>query len=275
MSKGRIFVTGASSGIGHACALRCAQLGYTVFAGMRRLEDDHSFDALPNVTLVKLDVTEPQSIADTLALLGDAPLAGLINNAGVGVAGPVELVPIGDWRRQFEVNVLGLVAVTQAFLPMLRSGTGRIINIGSIAGRSALPASGPYDASKFAVEAITDCLRMEVRTLGVKVSLIEPGSVATPIWAKTRSELEAIREQAPPHLYAPYAPLMAGVRAEIERSARNAIPIVKVVQAVEHALVAARPKTRYVVGSDARLFLLLNLLPDHWRDWLILSQLKP
>jgi NAD(P)-dependent dehydrogenase (short-subunit alcohol dehydrogenase family) len=189
------------------------------------------------------------------------------------VVGPLELVPIEEWRRQFEVNVIGLVAVTQAFLPLLRRGRGRIVNIGSIAGRSALPGSAPYDASKFAVEAITDALRMELAPWGISVSVIEPGAVATAIWQKTLRGLDDLSRRAAPDRYALYSGLMARVRKEAE-TPRSAIAAVEVVKAVDHAMTARRPKARYLVGRDARLWLLLNLLPDRWRDRLILSELN-
>jgi NAD(P)-dependent dehydrogenase (short-subunit alcohol dehydrogenase family) len=276
MSKKRILVTGASTGIGHACAVRFAELGYTVFAGVRKLSDDQALreDSSGDLRSVLLDVTLSESIQGALAAVGDEPLAGLVNNAGIAVMGPLELVPIEAWRRQFEVNVLGLVAVTQAFLPLLRAKPGRIVNIGSIAGRSALPASGAYDASKFAVEAITDALRMELQSWNIFVSVIEPGSVATPIWQKSLSGVDDLRERVAPESYALYATLMAKVREEAAASARRAIPVSEVVKAVEHALTADRPKTRYLVGSDTRLWLLLNCLPDKWRDWVILSRLN-
>ena len=276
MSKKRILVTGASTGIGHACAVRFAELGYTVFAGVRKLSDDQALreDSSGDLRSVLLDVTLSESIQGALAAVGDEPLAGLVNNAGIAVMGPLELVPIEAWRRQFEVNVLGLVAVTQAFLPLLRAKPGRIVNIGSIAGRSALPASGAYDASKFAVEAITDALRMELQSWNIFVSVIEPGSVATPIWQKSLSGVDDLRERVAPESYALYATLMAKVREEAAASARKAIPVSEVVKAVEHALTADRPKTRYLVGSDTRLWLLLNCLPDKWRDWVILSRLN-
>src|SRR5262249_28227029 len=157
---GIILVTGASTGIGRACAIRFAELGYRVFAGVRKMSDgeEHRAHGSGLIEPVLLDVTCADSIAAAVKLVGDVPLAGLVNNAGIATLGPLELVGPDAWRRQFEVNVIGLVAVTQACLPLLRRGPGRIVNIGSIAGRSALPGSGAYDASKYAVEAITDVL---------------------------------------------------------------------------------------------------------------------
>jgi len=275
MGKGNILVTGASTGIGRACALRFAELGYRTFAGVRKPSDgeDVKAQASGNIEPLQLDVTCPQSIAGALAAVGEEPLAGLVNNAGIATVGPLELLPIDAWRKQFEVNVIGLVAVTQAFLPLLRRGRGRIVNIGSIAGRSALPGSGPYDSSKSAVDAITDVLRMELHAWGISVSLIEAGAVATPIWEKSFREADELSRQVGAERYALYGRLMATLRQEAMQSARKAAPVTAIVKAVVHAMTARRPKTRYLVGQDTWLWLLLNLLPDRWRDRLILGQI--
>jgi NAD(P)-dependent dehydrogenase (short-subunit alcohol dehydrogenase family) len=275
MGKGNIVVTGASTGIGRACALRFAALGYRTFAGVRKMADGEALAGASagKIEPVLLDVTCSESIAGALSAVGDQPLAGLVNNAGIATLGPLELLSIDAFRKQFEVNVIGLVAVTQAFLPLLRRGRGRIVNIGSIAGRSALPGSGAYDSSKFAVEALTDVLRMELHAWGISVSLIEAGAVATPIWEKTLREADDLIRQAPPERYALYRNLMAAVREEAVESARIATSVDKVVKAVEHALTARKPGTRYLVGRDTWFWLLLNLLPDRWRDWLILSKI--
>jgi NAD(P)-dependent dehydrogenase (short-subunit alcohol dehydrogenase family) len=275
MGSRNILVTGASTGIGRACAIRFAELGYRTFAGVRRLSDGEGLSAHPSGKLepVLLDVTSPESIEGALAVVGEEPLAGLVNNAGIALTGPLELLSIDCWRKQFEVNVIGLVAVTQACLSLLRRARGRIANVGSIAGRSALPGSGAYDASKFAVEAITDALRMELHPWGISVSVIEPGAVATPIWEKSLREADTLSRRVAPERYALYRGLMAVVHEEAAESARNGIPVGAVVRAVEHAMTARRPRTRYVVGWDARLWLMLNLLPDRWRDRLILRRI--
>jgi NAD(P)-dependent dehydrogenase (short-subunit alcohol dehydrogenase family) len=205
-------------------------------------------------------------------VVGDQPLAGLINNAGIATLGPLELLPVDAWRRQFEVNVIGLVAVTQACIPLLRRGPGRIINVGSIAGRSALPGSGAYDSTKFAVEAISDVLRMELQAWGIKVALIEAGAIATPIWDKSQREADELCQQVGPERYALYRNLMETVRHEVTQSAQTASPVTVVVKAVEHALTARRPRTRYLVGRETWLWRFLSWLPDRWRDHLILSK---
>ena len=217
-----------------------------------------------------LDVCQPSSILDAVGVLGGEPLVGLINNAGVAAIGPLELVPVNAWRYQFEVNVIGLVSVTQACLPQLRRGRGRIVNIGSVAGRSALPGSGAYDSSKFALEGLTDALRMELRQFGISVSLIEPGAIATGIWQKTLAELDRQDSAIAPELRELYRDLSLSIREEIVQSTARALPAEAVVDAVVHAITASKPKTRYVVGRDAQFWLLLNLLPDRVRDWLIL-----
>jgi NAD(P)-dependent dehydrogenase (short-subunit alcohol dehydrogenase family) len=276
VDKGNILVTGASSGIGRACALRFAELGYRTIAGVRKVSDSEDLKAQSTgkIEPVLLDVTRPDSIDGALAAAGDQPLAGLVNNAGIATMGPVELISVDAWRKQFEVNVIGLVAVTQAFLPLLRQARGRIVNIGSIAGRSPLPCSGAYDSTKFAMEAITDVLRMELHSWGISVSLIEPGAVSTPIWEKSLREADDLSRQVAPERYALYKGLMAKVREEVVQSARTALPVTAVVKAVEHAMTARKPRTRYLLGRDAWLWLLLNFMPDRWRDWVILSKVR-
>src|SRR5579872_210928 len=264
--KGRILVTGASSGIGRASALRLARAGYSVLAGVRNPADGEALRAQTDALQpVLLDVTRPDAIADAVAICGQS-LSGLVSNAGIAVTGPVELVTLEAWRRQFEVNVIGFVAMTQALLPLLRRGQGRIVIVGSIAGRSALPGSAAYDASKYALEAIADALRMELHGEGIRVSLIEPGAVATPLWQKTLEDIDRLRERAAPEACARYAGLLASLRREAERSAGKAAPPDKVAEAVEHAMTARRPKARYVIGADAWFWLLLNVLGDRWRD---------
>jgi NAD(P)-dependent dehydrogenase (short-subunit alcohol dehydrogenase family) len=273
MDNRNILVTGASTGIGRACALRFAELGYRTFGGVRKPSDGESLrtESSGKVEPVMLDVTSADSITKAVDALGGS-LEGLVNNAGIATVGPLELVPIEAWRKQFEVNVLGLVAVTQACIPLLRRGHGRIVNVGSIAGRSALPGSGAYDSSKFAVAAITDVLRMELRAWGIEVSLIEAGAVATPIWEKSLREAEEINSQVEPERSALYSGLMAMVREEVSHAARGALPPAAVVKAVVHAMTARRPRTRYFVGWDTCFWRLLNWLPDRWRDRLILGK---
>ena len=178
-----VVITGASTGIGAACALHLDQWGWRVFAGVRKQGDAEALRAQGSARLtpVSLDVTDTVSISTAASAVagavGAAGLAGLVNNAGIVVPGPIELLPLSDLRRQLEINVVGQVAVTQAFLPLIRAGRGRIVNMGSIAGRMATPFTGAYGASKFALEALTDALRLELQPWGISVSIIEPGAV--------------------------------------------------------------------------------------------------
>ena len=269
-----VVITGASTGIGAACAWHLDRLGFTVLAGVRRIEDGDALKARASARLqpILLDVTDGASIEQArqavAGLVGPRGLAGLVNNAGIAVAGPLEAVPIADLRRQFEVNVIGQVAVT--FLPLLRQGRGRIVNMGSIAGRAAMPVMGPYSASKFALEALTDALRLEVQQWGIQVSIVEPGAIATPIWTKSGAKAEELEAKTTEDLKTLYAGVIAGVRARVAEAAARAIPPETVAQAVEHALTAARPKTRYLVGRDAKVrALMIKLLPDRWSDRLM------
>ena len=271
-----VVISGASTGIGAACALHLDRLGFTVFAGVRRETDGVVLGAKasPRLQPVLLDVTDAASIDQArqlvTGLVGEVGLAGLVNNAGIAVAGPLEAVPIPDLRRQFEVNVIGQVAVTQAFLPLLRKGRGRVVNMGSIAGRAALPLMGPYSASKFALEALTDALRLEVQQWGIQVSIVEPGAIATPIWEKSGAKADELEASTVGELKDLYAAVVAGVRGRVAEAAARAIPAEAVARAVEHALTADRPKTRYLVGRDATLrAIMVKLLPDRLSDRLM------
>ena len=282
---GAVVITGASTGIGEACALRLARAGFHVFAGVRRPEDGAALARrVPHgLTPIRIDVTDERSIRDAaqevkVALGPDGGLAGLVNNAGIALGGPLELLPLDALRRQFEVNVFGLLAVTQAFLPLLREGShgvpGRVVNMGSISGRFAGPYVGPYAASKFALEALTDSLRVELRPWGLHVALIEPGRIATPIWEKSLAESEVLAAGADPVVLARYQPALDRMRAFVGRFNDRRLPAGRVAAAVEHALTTARPKTRYVIGLDAHLQLLMaRFVPDRMRDALIVRAL--
>ncbi|MBN1995561.1 MAG: SDR family oxidoreductase [Anaerolineae bacterium] len=270
-----VVVTGASSGIGRACAIYLDQWGFQVFAGIRQQQDADVLRhrASARLTPVVLDVTKNETImaaAETVwAATARLNLVGLVNNAGIAVAGPLEFVSVAELRRQFEANVLGQVAVTQAFLPLLRCGQGRIVNIGSMGGRIATPFLGPYAASKFALEALTDSLRLELRPWQIHVSIIEPVGIATPIWDKSLAQTEQMANQWPEQAYALYQEAMEKTRQFALNTKQTAIPPEIVARAVAHALTAKRPKTRYLVGKHAKLMALAARLPDRWRDWLV------
>src|SRR5919109_2839441 len=212
MASGVVLVTGASTGIGEATALHLRELGFDPVAGVRRDEDADRLGG-QGLRTVRLDVTDEAQIAAAGEAIGDGALAGLVNNAGVAVAAPLEFVPLDQLRRQLEVNLIGQVAVTQAFLPALRRAGGRIVNVSSIGGRVALPLVSAYNASKFGLEGMSDSLRREVRDQGVDVILIEPGGVKTPIWNKSRGAAEEMLQGAPPEAERLYGKMISAVRA--------------------------------------------------------------
>ena len=221
-----------------------------------------------------VDVTDSRSVSQAAGsvtgALDGGPLAGLVNNAGIVVGGPLETLPPEQLRRQFEVNVIGTLAVTQAMLPLLRASKGRIVNMGSFAGRVAVPYIGAYAASKHALEAITDAQRMELRRWHIGVSLVEPGSVRTPIWDKVRFESQQVLDAMTPQTEALYGDDMRTMREASVRLAQHGMPLERVVRAVVHALSARRPKTRYPLGFQTRLaFIAFKFLPAAARDWCV------
>lgn len=278
--KGAVVVTGASTGIGRACALRLDRLGFQVFAGVRKDADGKALKkkAKGNLTPLRLDVTDDAAItaaAETVEkAVGAEGLLGLVNNAGIAVPGPIEFLPLKDLRTQLDVNVIGQVAVTQAFLPLIRKGSGRIVNIGSIGGRMATPFQGAYNASKFAMEAVTDSLRMELKPWGIHVSIVEPGNIDTPIWQKGLGQADVLLEKMPAYGRELYDPAVDAARQAAEKSAQAGIPPSAVAKAVVHALTAEKPKTRYVVGTDARIqAVVARLVPDGVKDWLVAREM--
>ncbi len=272
-----VLITGASTGIGAACALALDGEGFRVYAGVRRAADGEALqrDASSQLTPLLLDVTDAASIADAAGRLRSETggyLAGLVNNAGIAVAGPLEFVSPERLRQQFEVNVVGVLAVTQALLPLLRTGPGRIVNISSVSGRLASPFVGPYCASKFALEALSDSLRVELNPWRIPVSVVEPGVINTPIWQKSLAANASVLDEMPPESRALYGREVAAMQ-QFARSAKGLEPLA-VARVVLRALTDTRPKTRYVVGTDARLGVLLSRLPDRLRDWLLLNRLR-
>jgi NAD(P)-dependent dehydrogenase (short-subunit alcohol dehydrogenase family) len=269
-------ITGASTGIGRAAALRLDSRGWSVFAGVRREEDGRSLreSASERLTPLSIDVTDAASIAAAAegleGALGAAGLDGLVNNAGVAVPGPLETLPIADLRRQLEVNLIGQVEVTQAMLPAIRRAVGRIVFVSSIGGRTALPFTGAYHASKFGIEAVGDSLRQELRPWGIEVSLIEPGSVATPIWDKGMEEADEIEARAPAHHESLYGARIEKYRGTVRKVAARGVAPEEVAEAIEHALTASQPKTRYLIGREAKIQARLRrVLPDRLFDRLV------
>jgi NAD(P)-dependent dehydrogenase (short-subunit alcohol dehydrogenase family) len=253
-------VTGASSGIGQACAVHLAQAGWRVLAGVRR-----AGDAPDGTEEVLLDVTDAEQIGAAAAEVEE--LHGLVNNAGIALAGPLELIPVDELRHQLEVNLVGQIAVTQAFLPALRRAKGRVIFMGSIAGRSALPFLGPYAASKHALEAVADSLRVELRPFGIHVSIVEPGTIKTPIWTRSAARAdELIEELQDGRLDELYGQRITAFRQLAMKRGAAGAPADAVAQVVVDALTAERPRTRYLVGRDAKLRAGFERLPDRLRD---------
>lgn len=275
VGPGGVVVTGASSGIGAACAVHLADRGFRVFAGVRRIQDGETLRLRnPLIVPILLDVTDHRSIVlatqEVANSVGDGGLIGLVNNAGIAVGGPLEVLPLDDLRRQLEVNVVGQVAVTQAFLPLLRRGRGRIVNMGSIAGRATTPILGAYAMSKHALEAMTTAFRLELDRWGIDVSIIEPGAIATPIWEKSIEAADRLQSKIGEEAVALYADQLACVRRVVGDAERRAIPADAVAKAVAHALTARRPRTHYLVGADAKFrAFLVACLPDRVQDALL------
>jgi NAD(P)-dependent dehydrogenase (short-subunit alcohol dehydrogenase family) len=268
-----VLITGASTGIGAACALYLDSRQVRVFAGIRKQADGDALCAKSSsrLTPVRIDVTDRASIAaaaDTIqSLVGEAGLDGLVNNAGIAVGGPLEVLPLEQLRQQFEVNVFGQFAVTQAFLPLVRKGRGRIVNMGSIAGRVPLPFVGPYSMSKSALDAMTTALRLELDAWGIEVSLVEPGAIATPIWKKSTAVADALQSTVQHDAWLLYGEHLACIRRVIAEAEQHAISVDAVAKAVWHALTSRRPKPRYLVGPDARFrACLAALLPQRTQD---------
>jgi NAD(P)-dependent dehydrogenase (short-subunit alcohol dehydrogenase family) len=264
-------ITGASTGIGRATALRLAASGWTVLAGVRSASAGESLEAEApggKVVAIELDVVDWKQIAaagELVAQHAGASVSGgldaLVNNAGIGIGGPLELIAVEDLQRQFDVNVFGQIAVTQAMLPALRRAGGRIVFVSSIGGRVAMAFTAPYAASKHAIEAFGDALRVELHSSGVKVALIEPGSVATPIWGK--SQAEADRLTVPAELQKEYGKVPAAMEKALSDTAKRGVPPEQVASTIERALTASRMRSRYVVGRDAKVMIFARrLLPD-------------
>jgi NAD(P)-dependent dehydrogenase (short-subunit alcohol dehydrogenase family) len=255
--SGAVVVTGSSTGIGRACALGLAAKGFTVYAGVRKPEDGEALVAAARGRLEPLlvDVVNADEITAAAKRVGEETggrLAGLVNNAGVSVAGPVEAVTLEDYRRQMEVNLFGQIAVTQAFLPMIRAAKGRVVFISSIGARGGISYLSPYNASKAALSAVGDSLRQEMRRFGVGVSTIEPGSIATEIWRKGIEAAPEIRAALDPEMDALYGDELDKLERLAAKAGARGLDPDTVFQAVEHALTAAKPKARYTIGREAQ-----------------------
>lgn len=272
-ATGPVVITGGSTGIGEAVARTLDQRGVRVFAGVRSEEAAHKLrrGSSPNLVPILLDVTDPRQIEaafeEVSRSVGDQGIHGLFNNAGISLSAPLELAPIEGVRRLFEVNLMGVVSVTQAFLPLLRQGSttgkarGRIVITGSTASLVHLPMMGPYSMSKLAIEAFADVLRLELRPWGMTVSVLRPGIIATPIWDKGLQEAEALFDKASPATRDRYRLLFENGMRHAKRAMGLASPVDVVVRDALHALTSPRPKRSYLMGRGAGLSMLLSMAP--------------
>ncbi|WP_033293093.1 SDR family oxidoreductase [Amycolatopsis jejuensis] len=263
-----VVVTGASTGLGAASARELARRGFHVLAGVRRDQDADAIRA-PGVEPVILDVTKPEHIADLAARIAEWPgaLRALVNNAAISVTAPFETLPLDEWRRTFEVNLFGQIAVTQALLPALLRHSGRVVNISSIGGKVALATCGPYSGTKFALEAVSDALRREVAPLGMHVVVVEPGAVRTAIGGRAIAETDRLAAAMSPEQQERYGPLLQATNANTAANMANGRSADQAAQVIAKAVTAGKPRTRYTIGWDAALFTrLARLLPDRLLD---------
>ena len=272
-----VVVTGASSGIGAGAAALLAHEGYVVYAGVRTDADAARVATLhEHVRPLRLDVTDRDAIraaAEKVAASGHA-LRGVVSNAGIAVGGPLEFLPVDELRRIFEINVFGAMELAQAFLPQLRTSRGRLVFVGSISGRLAVPFVAPYSASKFALRALADALRVELAPAGIGVSLVEPSAVKTPIWSKGRDSRDALLALLPPQAMERYRAQMEAMFAQVEREESGAMPVEHVARAILHAIAAPKPRARYLLGKGARAGSVVALLPTALRDRAIRASMR-
>lgn len=266
---GSYVVTGASSGIGAAIVAELDRLGHDVYAGVRNdgaaaLVADRSSSRVVPLTLDVTDSEQVAAAAETVRRgVGRYGLDGLVNNAGISLGGPVEFLPLDEWRDQFEVNVFGQVAVTQSLMGQLRAARGRVVFIGSVASRVSSPFGAPYGASKHAIAAVVQSLRVEVAPWGILVSQVDPGAVRTPIWEKGSGTIDRVRDLLGEPALELYGPAIDRLERTIGQFATNAPGPEKVVEATRRALFDRRPKPRYSAGVDAQLVALgVRVLPE-------------
>lgn len=279
-ARGAVLVTGASSGIGRATALALDSLGFEVFAGVRKDSDAESLRAEGSDRLepLMLDVADEASVGAAASAVeertGERGLAGLVNNAGVAIGAPVEMIELDELRRQLEVNLVGQVAVTKALIPLLRRARGRIVFISSVGGRLSLPFMSPYHASKWGIEALADSLRIELRPWGIEVVVIEPGSIKTAMWGKGQSQADDVLGRMDAEGRALYGAKIAAMQAAAQEEEAKGIAPERVAEVVADSLTARRPRTRYLVGRDAKLNARVRrLVPDRVFDRLLERQM--
>ncbi|MCY4081540.1 MAG: SDR family oxidoreductase [Caldilineaceae bacterium] len=272
-----VMITGASSGIGRACALWLDRAGWQVFATVRKEDDGLRLtdNASPRLSTILLDVTDPDQIAAAARTVrehvGGDGLHALVNNAGIAAGGLVEYLDPEELRRVFETNTIAPLTVSRHLIPMLRRARGRIVMISSIAGFSSTPLLSPYCASKFALEAFTDGMRLELKPWGIEVVSVQPGAIKTEIWNKARAYVDSELRKYPPNAFEKYGPLLDKMAESLEKP--KGVGADEVARTVETALTVAKPKARYLVGRDALIRSWIESLPTSLRDRLILSRM--
>jgi len=278
---GAVVVTGASTGIGRATALLLDREGYRVFAGIRKEADARELakDGSDRLTPITLDVTDAEQIdsarQQVTDAVGDEGLVGLVNNAGVGGGGPIEFMPLDELRRTLEINLIGQVAVTQAFIPLMRKAKGTIVFIASIGGRVASPFMSPYNTSKFGIEALGESLRHELRPWEIDVVVVEPGSIDTEIWAKGNEQIRERLEELQEDARRLYGRQLARFAEGINETASRGIPPEKVAEVIHKSIASDNPRHRYLVGTDAKIGARLKgTLPDRTFSKLAARQMK-
>jgi NAD(P)-dependent dehydrogenase (short-subunit alcohol dehydrogenase family) len=274
-----VVVTGASTGIGAATAAALGARGLHVLAGVRRDADADAIRAA-NVEPVLLDITDATQVAALAARVAEdpagRPLRALVNNAGIAINAPVEALPLAEWRRQFEVNLFGHVAMTQALLPALIAARGTVVNISSVGGRVALPTYGAYAGSKFALEAVSDALRRELAGTGVQVAIVEPGGVTTEMAGRGIATSRGIVDGMPAEQRRRYDRLMRAIMAQAEAFTAHGVPAADAGRIVADVATARRPRVRTTIGRDAAVITrLVRLLPDRALDRVLARDLRP
>ncbi len=269
MDKQWVLITGASTGIGRACAEHLASEGFGVYACARSKKDLDDLAKIRDIVPLKLDVTRPGDVKGALDFIRkrNTGLFGLVNNAGIAVAGPLIDITDDDIRRQFEVNLIGVHRVTRAFLPLLMESSGRIVMMSSDSGFFATPFAGPYCASKFALEGYSDSLRRELLLCGVKVIIIQPGRIATPIWDKTE-ELLNLKGTSP------FIEVARKIGVEAVRKGRTTgLPPEAIARVAHTALIRKRPRLRYLVAASTMKYWIIKLLPASKVDAMVNKEL--
>ena len=275
VSEKAILITGASSGIGKACALYLEKLGFIIYAGVRKEQDFNNYKKYkPSKILpIFLDVRNSENILNAFNDIASSSieLYALVNNAGISIGGPIELIPMHLVEELIAINIIGVLNVTKVFIPLLRKSRGRIINIGSIAGRISVPGLCAYCSSKSALIGLSHSMRLELQRFGIAVSLIEPGIINTPIWEKGLNLADKSINQVSKELIELYRPLIYFLKRIVTTPLKADVKKVAVI--VAKAITSKRPRKRYLVGIDAKLLTLIDILPRSVSDWSIIKLL--